>query len=138
MDLDPDRNDLKAVVAYAMGRGLVQDSARLRVALAADEMADPLAFLAGLGGKAFGETWAPLIARFWLQRDGDTWVKQGSKQLFDVAWQPAREATPIRIELKASSEHPDFLFQQVRHASMVPAVERSPGADSPWSRAASR
>jgi len=82
--LDPALNDLKAVIAYAAGKGLLRDPRRLKGALQADELADPLAFLAGLSGKAFGETWAPAIARYWLQDDGDGWVKKRAKDYYDV------------------------------------------------------
>jgi hypothetical protein len=115
-ELDPEANDLKAVVAYAAGRGLLKSPERLTQALAADETADPLAFLATLSGKSFGETWAPEIARYWLCEDDDRWEKKKSSEFYDAAWFPSElSGREIRIELKASSEHPAHRFQQIRH-----------------------
>ena len=117
--LDPDKNDLKAIIAYALGKGVIKDAARLKSALELDEISDPLAFLSGFSGKTFGETWAPQIASFWLNETNDTWEKIGPKGLFDIAWLPKGFAEPaIRIELKASSEHPGFRFQQIRHSKL--------------------
>ena len=115
-DLDPEANDLKAVVAYAAGRGLLREPGRLTKALLADEAADPLAFLATLSGKSFGETWAPEIARYWLCESTDRWEKKKSSDFYDAAWFPQeRSGRAVRIELKASSEHPAHRFQQIRH-----------------------
>src|SRR5687767_15127913 len=74
-DLDPEENDLKAIVAYAAGKGLV-DHSLLQTTLRNDHVADPLAFLAGISGKSFGERWAPQIAKYWLCGEGDTWDKR--------------------------------------------------------------
>jgi hypothetical protein len=113
--LDPEENDLKAVVAYGAGKGLV-DRARLATALRKDNVADPLAFLAGISGKSFGESWAPRIANYWLFEPGDRWEKRSGREFFDVGWAPRElENRLIRIELKASSEAPAFRFQQIRH-----------------------
>lgn len=114
--LDPEQNDLKALVAYAVGKGIIKDSRSLQAALDADMRADPLNFLAAHSGKTFGEKYAPLFARFWLVSDGDDWVKKSSKDLYDVGWLPEElKGREIRIELKASSEHPGYLFQQIHH-----------------------
>ena len=116
VDLDPEVNDLKAIVAYAAGRGILQSPERLTRALVADETADPMAFLAMLSGKSFGETWAPEIARYWLCEGGDGWVKKKPSDFYDAGWFPTELAgREIQIELKASSEHPAHRFQQIRH-----------------------
>lgn len=52
--LNPEENDLKALVGYAVGQGLL-GSEELREALDADDRASPLYWLAGLSGKSFGE-----------------------------------------------------------------------------------
>lgn len=113
--LDPENNDLKALIAYGAGRGLLSDSGALRRVLQTDMRADPLHFLTQHSGKTFGEKFAPLFAKFWLAEPEDGWEKQSSRGLFDVAWVPHGRHSPIRIELKASSEHPGYLFQQIRH-----------------------
>ncbi len=112
-DLDPEENDLKALAAYAAGRGLL-DPAELRAALDADLRESPLYFLAGLSGKTFGETVAPELCAFWLRAEGDAWQKMPNRERYDVAWAPGASRHLLRIELKASSEHPGFRFQQVR------------------------
>lgn len=118
-ELDPEQNDLKAIVAYAVGRGILTDAAKLHLALSEDSRADPLFFLAHHSGKTFGEKYAPLFAKFWLVTDSDGWIKKKSKDLFDVGWSPHElKGREIRIELKASSEHPVYLFQQIRHPRM--------------------
>lgn len=117
--LDPEHNDLKALVAYAIGKGIVEDAGSLRAALDADMQADPLYFLAAHSGKTFGEKYAPLIASFWLVSDGDGWIKKKSTDFYDVGWLPKEfKGEEIRIEVKASSEHPGFLFQQIRHSRL--------------------
>lgn len=118
-DLDPERNDLKAIVAYAMGKGVLQVPERLWQAIGADETNDPLAFLAGLSGKTFGETWAPEITRYWVAGPDDQWVKKKGSDFYDAGWFPAEGGgAEVRIELKASSEHPGYRFQQIRHPRM--------------------
>ncbi len=115
-ELDPELNDLKAIVAYAAGRGVLAHPERLPQALDADETADPLAFLAALSGKSFGEKWAPEIASYWLCDEGDRWEKKKSSDFYDAGWFPQElRGREIRIELKASSEHPSYRFQQIRH-----------------------
>lgn len=116
--LDPEHNDLKALVAYAAGKGVIADPGRLQNVLRADTRADPLYFLAQHSGKTFGEKFAPLFARFWLAEEGDAWAKQPSRGLYDVGWTPGERRSEIRIELKASSEQPNFLFQQIRHPKL--------------------
>jgi hypothetical protein len=114
--LDPEHNDLKALVAYAAGKGIVPNPQQLQEALREDAKADPLHFLAQHSGKTFGEKFSPMFAQFWLQAEGDTWEKKSSKELYDVGWCPKElGGTEIRIELKASSEAPSYLFQQIRH-----------------------
>jgi hypothetical protein len=113
IDLDPDENDLKALAAHAAARKLI-DPSELRDALAADLSSAPLYFLGGLSGKTFGETIAPELCAFWLRGPGDKWEKKSNRELYDIAWAPAARRDPLRIELKASSEHPEYRFQQVR------------------------
>ena len=114
--LDPEQNDLKALVAYAVGKGIIKDTGSLQAALDADMQADPLYFLAAHSGKTFGEKYAPLFASFWLVSDGDGWIKKKSKDFYDVGWLPSElRGREIRIEVKASSESPSYLFQQIRH-----------------------
>ncbi|MGH7409723.1 MAG: hypothetical protein ACREJ6_01485 [Candidatus Methylomirabilis sp.] len=126
--LDPEQNDLKALVAYAVGKGIVKDTRSLHAALEADMQADPLYFLAGHSGKTFGEKYAPLIARFWLVSDGDQWVKKKSKEYYDVGWLPKEfKGREIRIEVKASAEQPAFRFQQIRHPRL--SGDRAPDYD---------
>jgi hypothetical protein len=122
--LDPEHNDLKALVAYGVGRGIIKDPKQLQTVLEKDARADPLYFLAQHSGKTFGEKFAPLFAKFWLAESGDGWAKQSSKDLYDVGW-TARESAGqvIRIEMKASSEQPAYLFQQIRHPRMSGASE---------------
>lgn len=117
--LDPEHNDLKALVAYGAGKGILPNPASLQAVLRDDTRADPLSFLAQHSGKTFGEKYAPLFAKFWLMGKGDSWDKQSSKGLYDVGWTPReRKGKEIRIELKASSEHPTYLFQQIRHRNL--------------------
>ena len=117
--LDPEHNDLKALVAYGAGKGILKDPKQLQTVLREDSRADPLYFLAQHSGKTFGEKFAPLFAKFWLATNGDAWEKQPSTALFDVAWTPHEHAgRAIRIELKASSEQPGYLFQQIRHSRL--------------------
>jgi len=114
-ELDPEKNDLKALIAYSVGKG-IQDGRALVEALASNHASDPLAFLAEHSGKSFGEKWAPVIARYWLCHPKDRWVKKKAKDFYDVGWFPAElTGREIRIELKASSEDPAFRFQQIRH-----------------------
>lgn len=114
--LDLEENDVKALVAYGAGKGILPDPGLLRQALEEDVREDPLFFLAGHSGKTFGEKYAPEIARFWLQHETDGWSKQGAKAYYDVGWMPEElDGREIRIEVKASSEHPAYRFQQVRH-----------------------
>ena len=118
-ELDADQNDLKAIVAYAAGKGVLRDANRLHEALTSDHTSDPLAFLGGLSGKTFGETWAPSIAEYWLCEKGDGWTKRKGSELYDMDWSPKElRGRTIRIEMKASSEHPAFRFQQVRHPKL--------------------
>lgn len=117
--LDPEHNDLKALVAYGAGKGIITDPKQLQNVLRDDIRADPLYFLAQHSGKTFGEKFAPLFAKFWLASKGDAWEKQSSKGLYDVGWTPVeRKGKEIRIELKASSEQPGYLFQQIRHPKL--------------------
>lgn len=114
--LDPENNDLKALVAYGIGRGFLKDPSLLQAALEDDRRADPLHFLAQHSGKTFGEKYAPLFAEYWLKSPADGWAKQSSKGLYDLLWSPTElPGKSIRIELKASSERPEFRFQQIRH-----------------------
>lgn len=118
-ELDPEHNDLKALVAYGTGKGIIKDLKQLQQVLREDNLADPLYFLAQHSGKTFGEKFAPMIAKFWLVADGDAWDKQAATRLYDVAWTPReRNGQSIRIELKASSEHPGYRFQQIRHPKL--------------------
>ncbi len=112
-ELDPEENDLKALIAHAVGRGLFPPE-RLREALRADNQSSPLSFLAGLSGKAFGEVVAPAVCRFWLAGDSDMWDKRPGTDFYDVAWTPTEIGKPLRLEVKASSEAPAYRFQQVR------------------------
>jgi hypothetical protein len=117
--LDPEHNDLKALVAYAAGKGILPDAAVLQTALRDDADADPLYFLAAHSGKTFGEKYAPMFAEFWLSQGSDEWSKKKSSDLYDVGWTPSElGGREIRIELKASSEQPKYLFQQIRHPKM--------------------
>lgn len=112
--LDPEANDMKALVAYCVGKG-VAAGRDLITALQTDLEAEPMAFLAEHSGKSFGEKWAPAIAKYWLCNLRDRWVKMKAKAFYDIGWTPAESRNEIRIELKASSEAPEFRFQQVRH-----------------------
>jgi hypothetical protein len=117
--LDPEHNDLKALVAYAAGKGIIPNPAQLQEVLREDAKADPLHFLAQHSGKTFGEKFSPMFAEFWLKAEGDVWEKKSSKQLYDVGWFPKElGGKEIRIELKASSEAPGYLFQQIRHPKL--------------------
>src|SRR5882672_1994315 len=75
-ELDPEHNDLKALVAYGAGKGIIKDAGRLQGVLREDARADPLHFLAQHSGKTFGEKFAPMFAEFWLAGLGDVWAKQ--------------------------------------------------------------
>lgn len=112
LSVDPEENDLKAVVSYAVGRGMIEPE-QVRLALEADNRHSPLFWLAGLSGKAFGENIAPQLCAYWLVRAGDLWEKQSGSAYFDITWTP-RDRGEIRMELKASSENPGFRFQQIR------------------------
>lgn len=111
--LDPEENDLKALASLAVGKGWILPD-KLRDALAEDIGGSPLAFLAGLSGKAFGETVAPQLCRFWLASEDDGWDKRPATDYYDIGWTPSETGALIRLELKASSESPAFRFQQVR------------------------
>lgn len=111
-ELDPEENDIKALISFAVGQGLVKPQ-ELQSALQADNHNSPLHFLAGISGKAFGETVAPRICEYWLTRKGEPWKKRQASDFYDVDWQP-KEKSLIRIEIKASSESPEFRFQQIR------------------------
>lgn len=125
-ELDPENNDLKALVAYAVGLGMVNNRSQLQAVLQADYRADPLYFLAQHSGKTFGEKFAPMIAKFWLSEIGEKWEKQPPSGLYDISWLPQDHSeSEIRIELKASSEYPSFRFQQIRH----PRLSGSEGLD---------
>lgn len=121
--LDPEHNDLKALVAYGLGKGVIGNPDQLQGVLRTDIRADPLHFLAQHSGKTFGEKFAPLFAQFWLAEAGDGWEKQSSRGHFDVQWTPRETKAAIRIELKASSEQPGYLFQQIRHPRLSGAGE---------------
>lgn len=112
-DLDPEDNDLKALASHAVGKGLI-DPGQLRAALQDAEPESPLHFLATLSGKAFGESIATEICRYWLTEFGDGWDKRPGRDLYDVGWTPVEGLGTLRIELKASSEYPAFRFQQIR------------------------
>lgn len=116
-ELDPELNDLKAVVSYAVGKGLLSAEA-VRTALEQDTEESPLHFLAELSGKTFGETIAPKLCQYWLCIPGDQWLKQPGSAYFDMLWVPAGTQKPVRIEVKASSEAPAFRFQQIRDPRM--------------------
>lgn len=117
--LDPEHNDLKALVAYGAGKGIITDPAQLQKVLRDDTRADPLYFLAQHSGKTLGEKFGPAFAKFWLAAEGDTWTKQSARGLYDVGWRPHEQnAREIRIELKTSSEQPGYLFQQIRHPKL--------------------
>ncbi len=64
---DPEENDLKALVSWAVGHGIVK-ATELRTALEDDNRASPLYWLAGLSGKSFGENVAPQLSAYWLFR----------------------------------------------------------------------
>lgn len=118
-ELDPENNDLKALVAYGAGKGIIAEPARLQAVLRDDTRADPLHFLSRHSGKTFGEKYAPLFAKFWLVLEQDGWMKQKSTELYDIGWVPhERRGKEIRIEIKASSEHPSYRFQQIRHPEL--------------------
>lgn len=117
IELDPEHNDLKAVVSYAVGKGLLS-AVDVRSALERDAKESPLHFLAELSGKAFGESVAPKICQFWLCVSGDQWVKQPASAYYDLLWVPAETQKRVRIEVKASSEAPAFRFQQIRDPRM--------------------
>jgi len=110
---EPEENDLKALVSYAVGRGLVE-AEELHAALLADNTHAPLYWLAGLSGKSFGENVAPQLCAYWIQDEGDLWIKQSGREYYDIAWSPHEELGVNRLELKASSESPAFRFQQIR------------------------
>lgn len=115
--LDPEKNDLKALVSYCVGKGISKGN-ELISAIAKDVENEPLAFLAEHSGKSFGEKWAPMFAKFWLFSEGDGWEKRKATDYFDIGWTPKETGKEIRIELKASSENPNFRFQQIRHPKM--------------------
>lgn len=111
---DPEENDVKALIAWAVGRGFLDPSA-LRDALDADNVSSPLYWLATLSGKSFGENVAPQLCAYWLLHDGDEWRKQTGRAYFDIQWTPGEHPQrSVRMELKASSENPGFRFQQIR------------------------
>jgi hypothetical protein len=110
---DPEENDLKALVSWAVGKGLIE-ATELRTALDDDDRASPLYWLAGLSGKSFGERVAPLLCAYWLVQGSDTWKKQPGTAYYDISWHPSESTHRIRMELKASSENPGFRFQQIR------------------------
>ena len=118
-ELDPEENDFKAVVAHAAGRGLV-DPTRLRSAMAESAEESPLYFLAAISGKAFGETVAPAVCEFWLRAFGDGWDKRPATDWYDILWTPCEGIGAQRIELKASSESPEFRYQQIRDPRIGP------------------
>lgn len=70
-----------------------------------------------MSGKTFGETVAPLIARYWLVDQGDEFVKMSNREVYDFGWLPRESDKTIRIEMKASSEDSPN-FQQIRHPRM--------------------
>lgn len=72
---DPEASDLKIAAGVALERGLIGDS-DYRLALLDDLRRSPLAFLQTVSGKAFGESVAPRITRFWIEEPGDQVVKQ--------------------------------------------------------------
>jgi len=112
-ELDPEENDLKAIIAYAIGRGLVEEEV-LRNALQKDIMDAPFAFLAQLSGKSFGENIAPFMCKYWLCEEEDEWEKEDTKGYYDAIWRPKEKKEGIRLEIKASSEAPAYRFQQIR------------------------
>lgn len=116
--LDPEANDMKALVAYCVGKGIAGGH-ELITALRSDLDAEPMAFLAEHSGKSLGEKWAPIIAIYWLSNHGDQSRKMGAKEFYDIGWTPAGANSEIRIELKTSSESPAFRFQQVRHPRLA-------------------
>jgi hypothetical protein len=119
--LDPEKNDLKALVAYCVGKGIAEGRALIE-ALERDLTSEPMAFLAEHSGKSFGEKWAPVIAKYWLANREDHWNKMGAKDFYDIGWTPTETQREIRLELKASSEAPAFRFQQVRHPRLSGAT----------------
>lgn len=118
---DPEENDLKALVSWAVGQGIVK-ATELRTALEDDNRASPLYWLAGLSGKSFGEKVAPQLCAYWLMESSDTWKKQPGSAYYDVSWHPSESPRPVRMELKASSENPGCRFQQIRDPRYTGAV----------------
>lgn len=118
---DPEENDLKALVSWAVGHGIVK-ATELRTALEDDNRASPLYWLAGLSGKSFGENVAPQLSAYWLVQDSDTWKKQSGSAYYDISWHPNESSEPVRMELKASSENPGFRFQQIRDPGYTASV----------------
>ncbi len=85
--VDPEENDLKALLSYAVGQGLLAPE-QVRDALEADNTQSPLFWLAGLSGKTFGESVAPELCAYWIQENGDRWEKQPGTEYYDIAWTP--------------------------------------------------
>jgi hypothetical protein len=117
LGFSPSESDLKIVAGVGLERSLI-DPAEYEQALRADKAAGPYGFLQTMSGKTFGETVAPLIARFWLTDEGDQFIKMKNTALYDFGLTLHETDQLSRIELKASSEaFPRF--QQIRHPLMT-------------------
>lgn len=127
LGFSPAESDLKIAAGVGLERGLVT-AQEYEAALRSDIAASPFGFLQTLSGKTFGETVTPLIVRYWLLDAGDTFQKQSTRALYDVAWAPHETGQALRIELKTSSEAlPNF--QQIRHPRMSSASDAPPDYD---------
>lgn len=121
---DSEASDLKIAAGVGLERGLITEG-EYHQALLDDLRRSPLAFLQTVSGKAFGETVAPKITSFWIMQFGDALRKQPGSAYFDLLWRPKEKPAGLRIELKASSEAPNFRFQQIRDPWMgkAPAID---------------
>lgn len=127
LGFSPAESDLKIAAGVGMERGLIT-ALEYEQAVRADKIAGPFGFLQTMSGKTFGESVAPLIARYWLVDEGDSYEKLATKGLYDVRWTPVELGKSIRIELKTSSENRPR-FQQIRDPWMIDPDSVSPDYD---------
>ena len=127
LGFSPSESDLKIAAGVGLERGWITPG-EYEQAIRSDKAASPFGFLQTMSGKTFGETVAPLIARFWLVEDGDGFVKVSNRGLYDFGWTPHETGQSIRIELKASSEEAPN-FQQIRHPRMSGTANAEPDYD---------
>jgi hypothetical protein len=118
LGFSPAESDLKLAAGVGLERGLIS-AVDYEEALLADKAAGPFGFLQTLSGKTFGETVAPLIARFWLiaEERGDEFQRVKNTEFYDF-WVSLEGGPKKRIEMKASTEDKPN-FQQIRHPKMT-------------------